>query len=293
MSEVEVGAEVHAAVQPRVPGRRPTVVVKPSQGWASLNLREVWQYRDLLGILAGRDVKLRYKQTALGVVWVVLQPLVTALIFAVIFGRFAKLPSNGTPYFLFVFCGLLPWSLFSGALTRAGNSLIGDARLISKVYFPRLLIPLASTGAVLVDFCVGLGVMAVLMALYHVTPTWHILLLPAFLLLTLIGATGVSLCLSALNVQYRDFMYAMPFLIQVWMFASPVAYAGKLIPQKYLLIYSLNPAAGYIEGFRWCLLGRSTLTPLMVAVTIVLSVAVLIGGAFIFRRVERRFADVV
>lgn len=276
-----------------LPAKPPTVVIRPTSGWAALNLRELWQYRDLLMILAGRDVKLRYKQTALGVVWVVLQPLIAAVIFAVIFGMFAKLPSDGLPYLLFVFCGLLPWNYFSGALQRAGNSLITDARLISKVYFPRLLIPLASTLAVLIDFAVTLGVLVVLMVIYQVAPTWRILTLPFFLIVTTLTATGVSLWLSALNVKYRDFMYAMPFLIQVWMFASPVVYAASIVPEQWRSLYSLNPAVGFIEGFRWALLGESALGIDMILSTVVFSLLIFVSGAFFFRRVERGFADVV
>lgn len=273
--------------------RQPTVVVQPSSGWAALNLRELWAYRDLLFILAGRDVKLRYKQTALGVIWVILQPLVAALIFATIFGKFAKLPSDDSPYILFVFCGLLPWNYFAGALQRAGNSLITDSRLISKVYFPRLLIPFASTFAVLIDFGVTLVVLFGLMLLYGVSPTWQILTLPFFLLMTTLCATGVSLWLSALNVQYRDFVYAMPFIIQVWMYGSPVVYATSIVPEELRWIYSLNPAVGFIEGFRWALLGRSALTWEMTMATLIVSVVAFVSGAFFFRRVERGFADVV
>jgi lipopolysaccharide transport system permease protein len=273
--------------------RRPTVVIQPSSGWAALNLRELWEYRDLLFILAGRDVKLRYKQTALGIIWVILQPLVAALIFAAIFGKFAKLPSDGTPYLLFVFCGLLPWNYFSGSLQRAGNSLITDSKLISKVYFPRLLVPLASTVAVLIDFVVTLVVLLGLMLFYGVSPTWQVLTLPFFLLLTTLAATGISLWLSALNVQYRDFMYALPFIIQVWMYASPVVYATSIVPEKLRWIYSLNPAVGFIEGFRWALLGHSALTWEMTLLTLVVSGVAFLSGAFFFRRVERGFADVV
>lgn len=271
----------------------PKVIIQPRTGWATFDLRELWSYRDLLIILAARDIKLRYKQTVLGIIWVILQPLVAALIFAVIFGRFASLPSNNVPYVVFVFCGLLPWNFFAGALQRAGNSLITDSRLISKVYFPRLLIPLASIVAVLIDFVVTLLVLVVLMALYQVAPTWRIISLPFFLILTMFTAMGVSLWLSALNVQYRDFMYATPFLIQVWMYASPVVYATSIIPERWQLWYSLNPAVGFIEGFRWALLPQSALTIEMCVVTMVIAVFTLISGALFFRRVERGFADVV
>jgi lipopolysaccharide transport system permease protein len=273
--------------------RKPAVTIRPSRGWAALNLRELWHYRDLLYILAQRDVKLRYKQTVLGVAWVVLQPLVASLIFAVIFGLFADLPSDGVPYLLFVFAGMLPWNYFSGALQRAGNSLIGDARLISKVYFPRLIIPLASTFAVLIDFAVSLVVFFVLALVYRYGFSWQIAALPYFLFITTLGAVGVSLWLSALNVQYRDFMYALPFLIQVWMFASPVVYSSSLIPERWRWLYALNPAVGYIEGFRWSLLGQATLDWWMVLSATIVSLLAFVGGAFFFRRVERTFADVI
>jgi lipopolysaccharide transport system permease protein len=280
-----------ATGQPR--RRRPHVVVQPGRGWAGLNLRELWKYRDSLWMLAGRDVKLRYRQTLLGVAWVVLQPLISALIFAVIFGRFANLPSDGTPYMLFVFSALLPWNFCAGALQRAGNSLLNDSRLISKVYFPRLLIPLSSTLAVLLDFLVTLVVFAALMPVYGVAPTWRLITLPFFLLLTGLVAVGASLWLSAFNVKYRDFMYATPFLIQVWMYASPVVYATSLVPPAWRLVYGLNPAVGFIEGFRWALLGASAVTPAMVAVTLIVGLGVFVSGAYVFRRIERSFADVL
>jgi lipopolysaccharide transport system permease protein len=283
----------NAPVQTRRAARQPTVVIRPPQGLAALNLGELWAYRDLLFILAGRDVKLRYKQTALGVVWVILQPLIAALIFAVIFGRFAKLPSDGNPYLLFVFCGMLPWNLFAGVLQRAGNSLVGNSNLISKVYFPRILIPLSSTAAVLVDFAISLVVMLVFMAIYQVPPTWRLLTLPFFLLLTLLASTGVSLWLTGLNVYYRDFMYALPFVIQVWMYASPVAYASAIVPERWRALFGLNPAVAFIEGFRWAMLGHSTLTFEMVVSATLISAVFLISGIAVFRRIERGFADVI
>ncbi|MDO8502343.1 MAG: ABC transporter permease [Gemmatimonadaceae bacterium] len=273
--------------------RRPTVVIEPTSGWSALNLRELWTYRDLLMILAGRDIKLRYKQTGLGITWVVLQPLVAALIFTVMFGRFAKLPSDGHPYLVFVFSGVVVWNYFAAVLQRAGNSLITDQRLITKVYFPRLAIPLASTFSAMLDLLVSLGVLAVFMIFYGISPTWRLLALPFFIALTAVTATGVSLWLSALNVKYRDFVHALPFLLQVWMFASPVAYATTIVPEKWRLYYSLNPAVAFIEGARWSVLGTSSITPAIVGITTVLSLAVFVGGAFFFRRVERGFADAV
>ena len=276
-----------------VTARRPTVVIEPSSGWSGLNLRELWTYRDLLVILAGRDVKLRYKQTGLGITWVILQPLVAALIFTVMFGRFAKLPSDGHPYLLFVFSGVVIWNYFAAVLQRAGNSLITDSRLITKVYFPRLAIPLASTFSAMIDLVVALSVLAVFMVFFGVAPTWRILFLPLFIVLTAVAATGVSLWLSALNVKYRDFVHAMPFMLQVWMFASPVAYATSIVPEKWRLLYSINPAVTFIEGARWAILGSSSLKPGMVAITTAFSLIVFIAGAFFFRRVERGFADSV
>lgn len=288
---------VHATVpgHTRQPSaqRRATVTIEPTSGWSALNLRELWTYRDLLMILAGRDVKLRYKQTGLGVTWVILQPLVAALIFTVMFGRFAKLPSDGHPYILFVFSGVLVWNYFAAVLQRAGNSLLTDARLITKVYFPRLAIPLASTFSALIDLCVALVVLAGLMAVYGIVPTWRIVFLPAFIGLTAMTATGVSLWLSALNVKYRDFVHAMPFMLQVWMFASPVVYATTIVPERWRLLYSLNPAVAFIEGARWSILGASSLSPEMVAVASAIAVTVFVAGAFFFRRVERGFADSV
>jgi lipopolysaccharide transport system permease protein len=273
--------------------RRPAVIIEPTSGWAAVNLRELWKYRDLLMILAGRDIKLRYKQTVLGVTWVIIQPLVAALIFTLMFGRFAKLPSDGHPYLIFVFAGVAVWNYFAGVLQRAGNSLITDSRLITKVYFPRLAIPLASTFSALIDLAVSLAVLGLLMMAYRVSPTWRILTLPLFIGLAALTATGVSLWLAALNVRYRDFVHAMPFMIQVWMFASPVAYATTIVPEKWRLLYGLNPAVAFIEGTRWAILGSSSITPQIVAIAAAFSTAVFVGGAFFFRRVERGFADTV
>lgn len=244
-------------------------------------------------ILAGRDIKLRYKQTVLGVVWVVLQPLVAALIFAVMFGRFAKLPSDGHPYLLFVFAGVVIWNYFAAVLQRGGNSLLTDSRLITKVYFPRLIVPLASTFSAMIDLAVSLTVLGVLLMIYGVMPTWRLLTLPLFIGLAALTATGVSLWLTALNVRYRDFVHAMPFMLQVWMFASPVAYATSIVPEQWRLLYGLNPAVAFIEGLRWAVLGTSSITRETVAIAVAIATMVFISGAFFFRRVERGFADTV
>lgn len=269
------------------------MVIEPTRGWSALNVKELWSYRDLLMILAGRDVKLRYKQTSLGVTWVILQPLVAALIFSIMFGRFARLPSDGHPYLVFVFSGVLMWNYFAAVLQRAGNSLITDQRLITKVYFPRLAIPLASTFSALIDLGVALVVMAVFMGIYGIAPTWRLIAFPGFLILAAVTATGVSLWLSALNVKYRDFAHATPFMLQVWMFASPVAYATSIVPEKWRLVYSLNPAVAFIEGSRWSVLGNGALTGPMVLIASITGLTLFVSGAFFFRRVERGFADTI
>ncbi len=273
--------------------RRPTVIIEPARRRFNLNLHEIWAYRDLLFILAGRDVKLRYKQTLLGVIWVILQPLITAIIFTVVFGGFARLPSDGQPYILFVFAGLLPWNLFSASLSRAGGSLVGNSALISKVYFPRILIPLSSVGAVVIDFGVSLIVLIVLMIYYQVPLSIRMLTLPFFMLLALTSAMGVSLWLSSWGVYYRDFMFALPFLIQAWTYASPVAYAMSIVPNEWHWLVSLNPAVGFVEGFRWALIGSNGLTAEMVLISTLSSILFLFGGLTIFRRIERGFADVI
>jgi len=271
----------------------PVIVIEPSRGWVSLKLRELWQYRELLFFLTWRDVKVRYAQAALGVAWAVLQPLLTMVIFSVIFGQLAKLPSDGIPYPIFSYAALLPWQLFAGALQRAGTSLVGNANLLTKVYFPRLIIPLSAVAAGLVDFAISFVVLLGLMLYYGVTPTWNVLWLPVFVLLALLTALAVGLWLSALNVQYRDVQHAIPFLIQAWMYASPVAYSAGLIPTgPWRIVYGLNPLAGVIQGFRWALLGASPPDELMAA-SVVMVLVLLTTGLFYFRRMERTFADVV
>ncbi len=271
----------------------PVIVIQPSRGWAALNLRDLWEYRELLYFLTWRDVKVRYKQSALGVAWAVLQPLLTMVIFSVIFGRLARLPSEGIPYPLFSYAALLPWQLFAGSLQRAGASLVGSAHLLTKVYFPRLIIPLAAVGAVVVDFGIALVVFAGLMAWYGVVPGVAALTLPLLILLALATALAVSLWLSALNVQYRDVQHAIPFLVQAWMYASPVAYSAGLIPGgPWRILYGLNPMAGVIQGFRWALLGGEPPDELFV-VSVGMVLVLLVSGLFYFRRMEKTFADVI
>jgi len=266
------------------------VRIEPSGGAAEW--LELWAFRDLFLILAQRDIKLRYRQTALGIVWVILQPLAASIIFALIFGVLANLPSDGTPYLLFVFAAMLPWNLFAGGLQRAGNSLISDARLITKVYFPRAIIPVASTASVLLDFAVAATVMLVLLALYQAPFPLTILALPFLTLIALAVTVGMSLFFSALNVYFRDFVYALPFVIQIWMYASPVVYSSSLIPEQWRFLYNLNPLVGVIDGFRWALFGGEIPT-LAMAEALVVACVMLVFGASVFRRVERSFADVV
>jgi len=258
-----------------------------------LSLRELWSYRDLFWILAWRDVKLRYKQTALGVTWVILQPILTSGIFAVIFGFLAELPSDGSPYMLFAFAGTLPWTLFAQSLQRAGTSLVSGRELVSKVYFPRLILPIASSFSVLVDFLVGLASISVLFLIYQVPLTWNILAIPGLVLANLLIAVGVSFWVSAFSVHYRDFIYALPFLVQAWMYASPVAYASSIVPEEWSVLYSLNPMVGIIEGFRWSLLGHGLFSWLSIGISLAVGLLVFFSGALVFRRIERGFADVI
>ena len=287
-------AELYATpIRTQARQQKPTFRIRPTKGWAALNVGELWKYRDLLWILVERDIKLIYKQTALGIIWVVLQPLIAAVIFAVIFGYVAKLPSDGAPYLLFVFCGLTVWTYFSQGLQRAGNSLVRSAHLISKVYFPRLLIPLANTLGALVDFVVVLVVLFVLMAIYGVPFTFRLATIPVFLFFMALTATGAALWFSALSVKYRDCTYALPYFVQVWMYASPVVYPISMVPAKWQPLFALNPAVGFIEGFRWAVLGHSALNLNVLYITIVMSLVALLSGAFFFRRAERGFADII
>jgi lipopolysaccharide transport system permease protein len=272
---------------------RPTVHIVPRRGWFDLDLRSIFAYRELLYFLVWRDVKVRYKQAAIGVAWVVLQPLLTMLLFAVIFGRFAGIPSDNVPYPLFAFTALLPWTYFQQAISRSGTSLVSNSTLISKVYFPRLLIPLSGVLSPLIDFMISFVVLLGMMAWYRVTPTTGVLALPIFLLLAVMTAVAVSLYLSALNVQYRDVEHTIPFLVQFWMYASPVVYSIKIVPQKWRLLYSLNPMAGTIEGFRWALLGNEHPDFVVMAMSAATVVVLLIAGLVFFRRMERTFADVI
>ncbi|MBI4492701.1 MAG: ABC transporter permease [Chloroflexi bacterium] len=270
----------------------PTLVIQPSRGWVALRLGELWEYRELLYFLTWRDVKVRYKQTALGAAWAIIQPVMTMVVFSLFFGRLAKVPSDGLPYPIFSYTALLPWGFFAAALGQSSNSLVGSANLIKKVYFPRLVIPISSTLSGVFDFAIAFVVLLGMMVYYGIQPTPAVALLPAFLLLSLVTALGVGLWLSALNVEYRDVRYTVPFLTQFWLFATPVAYPSSLLSEPWRTLYGLNPMVGVVEGFRWALLGSAPPGP-MIAVSALVSVVLLVSGAFYFRRMERTFADVV
>lgn len=271
----------------------PPIIIRPSRGWVPLDLQEVWRYRELLYFLTWRDVKVRYKQTVLGMAWAIIQPFTAMVIFSIVFGRFAGLPSDGLPYPIFTYTALLPWNFFAGALTRSGSSVVSSTGLITKVYFPRLVIPIAAAVGGIVDFAIAFALLVGMMLFYGITPTAAMWTLPGFLLLALATALGVSLWLSALNVRYRDVGYVIPFLVQIWLFASPVAYSSSLVPERWRLLYGLNPMAGVVEGFRWSLLGKAQGPGPLLAVSATVVVAILIGGLYYFRSMEKTFADVV
>lgn len=271
----------------------PELLIAPGSRWIPLQLPELWEYRELLYFLVWRDIKVRYKQTALGAAWAVIQPLFMMLVFSLFFGRLAKVPSDGIPYPVFAFCALIPWQLFANALTESSNSLVGNQNLITKVYFPRLVIPIAAVLSGLVDFLIALGILILMMLYYGIVPGWSILVLPGFILLAVVTALAVGLWLSALNVQYRDVRYTMSFLIQFWLFATPVAYPSSLIPENWRAFYGINPMAGAVEGFRWALLGKTQPPGAMLWVSVLVVTILLLGGLYYFRRMEQQFADIV
>jgi lipopolysaccharide transport system permease protein len=274
------------------------LVIRPSGGWRSLDLRELWRYRELLYFLVWRDVKVRYKQTALGVIWAVLQPVLAMVIFTIFFGRLARLPSDGLPYELFAFAALVPWMFFANGLTQSSNSLVASQNLLKKVYFPRIALPIASVLASAVDFGLAFSVLVITMLFYGVIPTANAMWLPLFFLLALTTALGVGLWFSAWNVRYRDVQHIVPFLIQIWLFATPIVYPSSLLDEPWRTVYALNPMVGVVEGFRWALLGGAPGAQVVPPSAILIAssataVAILLGGAFYFRRVERTLADVV
>ena len=271
-----------------------TIYIKPSKGLAALNLRDLWVYRELVYFMVWRDVKVKYKQTLLGMAWAVIQPVMTMLVFTFLFGKVAKLPTDGIPYPVFSFTALLPWGLFTTALNQGSRSLVAHNNMVTKIYFPRLILPLASVLSGLVDFAIAFVILIGLMLYYQVTPAWHLLwTLPLLLVMTVVTALGVALWLSAINVKYRDVNQALPFLTQFWLFATPVAYSASVISAKWQLVYSLNPMAGVVNGFRWALLGSGNGPDLSFWVSALISVVILISGLFYFRSMEKTFADTI
>lgn len=271
----------------------PELLITPPNRWIPLQLSELWEYRELLYFLVWRDIKVRYKQTALGAAWAVMQPLFMMLVFSLFFGRLAKVPSDGIPYPVFTFCALIPWQLFANALSEASNSLIGNQNLITKVYFARLVIPIAAVLSGLVDFAIAFAILIGMMLFYGIVPGPAILALPGFILLAVLTALAVGLWLSALNVQYRDVRYTMNFLVQFWLFATPVAYPSSIVPEGWRALYGLNPMAGVVEGFRWALLGKSSPPSALLLVSVFVVLVLLVGGLYYFRRMEQEFADIV
>ena len=269
------------------------IIIKPGMG-AAHYWRDIWRYRELFFFLAWRDILVRYKQTMIGIAWSVIRPLATMLVFTVVFGQFAKLPSNGVPYPVMVFAAMLPWQFFANSLTESSNSLIDNANLLSKVYFPRLIVPASAVIVSLVDFFISCAILGGIMAWYRFVPDFKLLLLPAFLLMAFLAAFGAGLWLSALNVKYRDFRYVVPFLVQFGLYISPVGFSSAIVPEKWRFIYFLNPMVGVIEGFRWAILGEAF--PMNwpgLAISALLVVLIFVGGLLYFRSMERSFADVV
>jgi lipopolysaccharide transport system permease protein len=268
-------------------------VIQPVLGWRLLDLRELWAYRELIYFLTWRDIKVRYKQTALGVAWAVLQPLALMAVFTLLFGRLARIPSEGIPYPLFAFAGLLPWQIFSRTLNETTTSLVKDHRLVAKVYFPRLIIPLSTTLAGMLDFLIAFGVLVILMIIYGVSPGIALMSLPLFVLLMFVTALGIGLWLSALNVQYRDVAFTVPFLTQFLLFLTPVVYPSAMVPEKLRMIYALNPMVGVIEGFRWALFGVGRGGSAMLMTSVLISLGLFFGGIVWFRSKERSFVDIL
>ena len=273
--------------------RRPFVVVRPTSGWAAINLAELWKYRDLLLILAGRDIKLRYKQTALGASWAVLQPFLTMVIFSIFFGRLAQVDSEGLPYPIFSYAALVPWNFFVHAMAGGSNSLISNANMVKKIYFPKMTLPISAALGGLVDFVLAFAVLVAMMLYYGYVPTARVIWLPLFLLLTLATSLGAGLWFAALNVRFRDVRYTVPFITQAWMFLTPIAYSSTMLEGPWKTVYGLNPMVGVVEGFRWALLGTGNSPGPGMIFSALTALAFLVSGVYYFRRVEKDFADVI
>jgi len=271
----------------------PVTIIRPSRGWISLNVRDLWEYRELLYFLTWRDIKVRYKQTVLGAAWAIIQPFFTMVVFSLFFGKLAKVPSDDIPYPIFSYAALVPWTFFANGLSQSSTSLVASANLIQKVYFPRLVVPISAVISGGVDFVLAFVVLLGMMLFYGIVPTWNVVWLPLLLLLALVTSLGVGLWLTAMNVQFRDVRYAVPFLVQAWMFATPIAYPSSLLDEPWRTLYGINPMAGVVEGFRWALLGTETAPGPIVLVSALVAMGLLVSGAYYFRRMEKTFADVV
>ena len=277
-----------------IPKKAETIIIQPVKGWVALNLRDLWIYRELVFFLTWRDLKVRYKQSVLGVLWAIIKPFMAMVVFTIFFGNLAKMPSDGMPYPIWSYTGLLPWEFFAAALSVSARSMLTSGSMVSKIYFPRIIVPLSSVFANLVDFLIAFVILIGMMFFYKITPTINMVWLPAFMLLAVITALGVGLWFSALLVMYRDINYMLPFITQLWMFVSPVVYASSSVPEQWRVLYSLNPMAGVVEGFRWALLGtQQSISPLMIAISAGIALTLFISGLFFFRRMERVFADMI
>ena len=271
----------------------PIIRIEPSKGWVSLRLWDLWEYRELLYFLVWRDIKVRYKQTVLGGVWAIIQPFFTMVVFSLFFGKLARMPSDGIPYPIFSYAALVPWAFFANGLNQASNSLVGNSNLIKKVYFPRLAMPIASVLGGFVDFILAFIMLIGMIFYYGIVPTIHVVWLPFFLMLAFTASLGASLWLSAMYVQFHDVRHIIPFLTQVWLFATPIAYPSSLLPEPWRSIYGINPMVGVVEGFRWALLGTNTAPGPIIIISSIAAIALMLSGAFYFRRMEKTFADVV
>jgi lipopolysaccharide transport system permease protein len=288
-SDLDDPADRHS-VYKKISGEK---LIQPTQGWGGFRLRELWEYRELIYFLIWRDIKVRYKQTVLGAAWAIIQPFFTMLVFSLFFGRLAKIPSDGIPYPIFSFSALVPWTFFAHGVSQSANSLVSSADLVTKVYFPRLAIPIATVLSGMVDFILAFVVLLGMILYFGITPTVNIFWLPSFLLMALVTSIGAGLWLSALNVQFRDVRYIVPFLTQFWLFATPIAYPSSLLPEPWRTLYGINPMVGVIEGFRWTLLGTDTAPGFIIIVSIFAALALLLSGAYYFRHMEKTFADII
>ena len=280
-------------MMPGVAPPRPVAEIRAHKGYFDLELGAIWRYRELLRIMIGRDLKVRYRQAALGATWAVVQPVFAVVIFTVVFGHFAKIPSNGVPYPLFAFAATLPWTYFAEASRRGSIGLVTDSELVRKIFFPRLVILLAAVTGPLVDFAVAFVVMMFTLAWYGMTPGWHLVFIPAFMAIAMLLGLAVALWLAPINVRFRDVTHTLPFLLQIWMYGSPIVYPLSLVPAKWRVLYSLNPMVGVIEGFRWALLGRARPDAAAMGTSLLVILVALVGGLVFFKRRERSFADVI